>query len=133
MELGEPDQSGRRRPVPIPDSEYEIPCQVFIEAIGTRANPLLTQSYPELRLNKWGNIEVDDDMMTSMPGVFAGGDAAAIGYYTAIEAVAAGRRGAAAIHNHLRGEVPHGHTVAFPGTILYDERNRLLIPDSGWK
>ena len=67
MELGEPDASGRARPVPVPGSEFVIPCDIVVVAIGTRANPLLTASCPELKLNKWGNIVVDDDGMTSLP------------------------------------------------------------------
>ena len=100
MELGEPDDSGRRRPVPIPGSEFEIPCQIFVEAIGTRANPLLTQSTPELKLNKWGNIEVDEHGMTSIPGVFAGGDIVR-GGATVILAMGDGKVAAAGIHDYL--------------------------------
>lgn len=74
MELGEPDASGRRRPVPVAGSEFIIPCDVVIVAIGTLANPLLTATAPTLKLNKWGNIEVDAHGQTSLPGVFAGGD-----------------------------------------------------------
>lgn len=74
MELGEPDKSGRRRPVPVAGSEFELPCDIAVVAIGTTANPLLTATCPEMKLNQWGNIEVDADKMTSMPGVFAGGD-----------------------------------------------------------
>jgi len=74
MELGEPDASGRRRPVPIEGSEFELEADVIIVAIGVQANPILTNACPELKLNKWGNIIVDDKTMTSIPGVFAGGD-----------------------------------------------------------
>jgi glutamate synthase (NADPH) small chain len=100
MGLGEPDASGRRRPIPIPGSEFEIPCQVFIEAIGTKANPLLTQATPELGLNKWGNIVVDERGMTSLPGVFAGGDIVR-GGATVILAMGDGKRAAAGIHRYL--------------------------------
>ena len=100
MELGEPDDSGRRRPVPIKGSEFEYPCQVFVEAIGTGANPLLTQTTPELKLNKWGNIVVDDNNMTSMPGVFAGGDIVR-GGATVILAMGDGKDAAAAMHSHM--------------------------------
>ncbi|MBI4716524.1 MAG: NADPH-dependent glutamate synthase [Planctomycetes bacterium] len=100
MELGDPDASGRRRPVPIPGSEFEIPCQVFIEAIGTKANPLLTQTTPGLQTNKWGNIVVDDNNMTSIPGVFAGGDIVR-GGATVILAMGDGKHAAAAIHQYL--------------------------------
>jgi glutamate synthase (NADPH/NADH) small chain len=100
MELGEPDASGRRRPVPLAGSEFEIPCQVFVEAIGTRANPLLTQTTPELKTNKWGYIEIDEHNMTSVPGVFAGGDIVR-GAATVILAMGDGKNTAAAIHDYL--------------------------------
>ena len=101
MELGEPDDSGRRRPVPIPGSEFELPAEVAIVAIGTRANPLLTATCPELKLNRWGNIEVDENQMTSMPGVFAGGDIVR-GGATVILAMGDGKRAAASIDQYLR-------------------------------
>ncbi len=100
MELGEPDDSGRRRPVPIKGSEFEIPCQVFVEAIGTRANPLLTQTTPGLEVNKWGNIIIDDNNMTSIPGVFAGGDIVR-GGATVILAMGDGKDSAASMHKYL--------------------------------
>ena len=100
MELGEPDASGRRRPVPIKGSEFDIPCDIFIEAIGTRANPLLTQTTPELKLNKWGNIEIDDNGQTSMPGAFAGGDIVR-GGATVILAMGDGKKAAKAMHQYL--------------------------------
>lgn len=71
---GEPDASGRRRPVPQKGSEEVLACDQVIVAIGTKANPLLTATLPELKLNKYGNISVDEQGMTSIPGVFAGGD-----------------------------------------------------------
>jgi glutamate synthase (NADPH/NADH) small chain len=101
MQLGEPDASGRRRPVPIPGSEFEIPCEVFIEAIGTKANPLLTQTTPDLKVNKWGNIEVDETGMTSMPGVFAGGDIVR-GGATVILAMGDGKKAAQGMHAYLQ-------------------------------
>ncbi len=100
MELGEPDSSGRRRPVPIVGSEFDIPCQIFVEAIGTKANPLLTQSTPELKLNKWGNITIDENNMTSIPGVFAGGDIVR-GAATVILAMGDGKNSAGSIHKYL--------------------------------
>ena len=105
IELGEPDESGRRRPVPIEGSEFKIPCDVFVEAIGTRANPLLTQTTPELKLNKWGNIGVDDNGMTSMPGVLAGGDIVR-GGATVILAMGDGKRAAKAMHEYLMNGKP---------------------------
>ncbi len=101
MALGEPDSSGRRAPVEIPGSEFEIPCQVFIEAIGTRANPLLTQTTPELKVNRKGYLETDEDSMTSVPGVFAGGDIVR-GSATVILAMGDGKRSAAAIDRYLQ-------------------------------
>ncbi len=74
MRLGEPDASGRRKPEPIPDSEFTIDCDIVVAAIGSRSNPLLTSTCPDLKLNKYGNIIIDDTLMTSIPGVFAGGD-----------------------------------------------------------
>jgi len=101
MQLGEPDGTGRRRPVPIPGSEFIVPCDVVVVAIGTRANPLLTSTCPELKLNKWGNIIVDDQGMTSLPGVFAGGDIVR-GAATVILAMGDGKRAAKAIDVFLR-------------------------------
>jgi glutamate synthase (NADPH/NADH) small chain len=100
MELGEPDESGRRSPVPVAGGEFEIECDAVIEAIGTRANPLLTSTTPDLKLNKKGNIEVDADGMTSKPGVFAGGDIVR-GAATVILAMGDGKRAAAAIHRYV--------------------------------
>jgi glutamate synthase (NADPH/NADH) small chain len=100
MELGEPDDSGRRRPVPIKGSEFEIPCQVFVEAIGTRANPLLTQTTPGLEVNKWGYITIDENNMTSIPGVFAGGDIVR-GAATVILAMGDGKATAESIDAYL--------------------------------
>ena len=101
MELGEPDASGRRRPVPVAGSEYVIDCDVIVVAIGTRANPLLTATCPEMKLNPKGNIIVDENGMTSIPGVFAGGDIVR-GAATVILAMGDGKRAAAAIDNYLK-------------------------------
>jgi len=100
MELGEPDASGRRRPVPVPGSEFVIDCDVVVVAIGTRANPLLTATCPDMKLNKYGNIEVDEKGMTSIAGVFAGGDIVR-GAATVILAMGDGKRAAAAISEFL--------------------------------
>lgn len=100
MRLGEPDASGRRRPEPIADSEFEIPCEVFIEAIGTRSNPLLTRGTPGLKVNRWGYIEIDDNHMTSIPGVFAGGDIVR-GAATVILAMGDGKTSAECIGRYL--------------------------------
>jgi len=100
MELGEPDASGRRRPVPVPGSEFELPANIVVVAVGTRANPLLTATCPDLELNKWGNIVTDDNQATSIPGLFAGGDIVR-GGATVILAMGDGKRAAAAIHDYL--------------------------------
>ena len=100
MQLGEPDSSGRRRPLPIAGSEFTIDCDVVIVAIGTGANPLLTKTTPGLKLNKWDYIETDENLMTSIPGVFAGGDIVR-GSATVILAMGDGKKAAAAIHNYL--------------------------------
>ena len=101
MALGEPDASGRARPAPIAGSEFEIPCEIVVVAIGTRSNPLLTSTAPELAVNEWGYIEVDETGMTSMPGVFAGGDIVR-GAATVILAMGDGKRAAAAMDHYLR-------------------------------
>ncbi|MCC8179383.1 MAG: NADPH-dependent glutamate synthase, partial [Planctomycetes bacterium] len=100
MELGEPDASGRRRPVKIEGSEHIIPCDQLIVAIGNGPNPILTNTFPELQLDKRGNIPVDETMMTNIPGVFAGGDIVT-GAATVIEAMGAGKKAAAAIDKYL--------------------------------
>jgi glutamate synthase (NADPH) small chain len=99
MELGEPDESGRRRPVPVPDSEFEFPCDQVVFAIGTNANPIIGQT-SKLALNRWGYLDTDDDLATSMAGVFAGGDIVT-GAATVIEAMGAGRKAAAGITRFL--------------------------------
>jgi glutamate synthase (NADPH/NADH) small chain len=75
MELGEPEASGRRRPVAAPGSDLLLDVDTVIYALGTTANPIISQTTPGLQVNKWGYIEVDERTnMTSMAGVFAGGD-----------------------------------------------------------
>ena len=102
FELGEPDASGRRRPVPIKGSEYDLPVQTVVVAIGQGPNPLLTQSTPGLELNKWGNIVADEETMaTSKPGVYAGGDIVT-GAATVILAMGAGKTAAASICEYLK-------------------------------
>ncbi|WP_136515234.1 NADPH-dependent glutamate synthase [Geomonas edaphica] len=101
MELGPADDSGRRRPQAIPDSEYDIPAGIVINAVGTNANPLLTATAPDLSLNKWGNVVTDDNGQTSIPGVFAGGDIVR-GGATVILAMGDGKRAAASIDAYLK-------------------------------
>ena len=105
MDLGEPDASGRRRPVPIVGSEYEIPIDMAVIAIGNGSNPIIQKTTPDMKYNKWGNIVADDDTMkTSKRGVFAGGDIVT-GGATVILAMGAGRKAAAAINRYLCGEL----------------------------
>jgi glutamate synthase (NADPH/NADH) small chain len=92
MTLGEPDESGRRRPVPEPGSEFEIEADMVVYAIGTNANPIIGQT-SRLKLNKRGYIATDESLATSIPGVYAGGDIVT-GAATVIEAMGAGRRAA---------------------------------------
>jgi len=102
MELGEPDESGRRRPVPIKGSEFQIDIDVAIPALGAKANPLLTKTMPDLTVNKGGYIAADEGTgMTSKKGVFAGGDIVT-GSATVISAMGAGRRTANAINEYLK-------------------------------
>jgi glutamate synthase (NADPH/NADH) small chain len=100
MELGEPDDSGRRRPIPVPGTEFEFEADQVVFAIGTNANPIIGQT-SKLRLNKRGYIATDDTLATSMAGVFAGGDIVT-GAATVIEAMGAGRKAARGIKNYLR-------------------------------
>jgi glutamate synthase (NADPH/NADH) small chain len=100
MELGEPDASGRRRPVPVEGSEFQIPVDTVIVSIGNGANPLLTEATPELQLNKWGNIVADEKGLTNIEGVYAGGDIV-IGAATVILAMGAGKDAALAMHDYL--------------------------------
>jgi len=100
MELGEPDDSGRRRPVPVKGSEFEFICDQIVFAIGTNANPIIGQTC-NLRLNKRGYIDTDENLQTSMAGVFAGGDIVT-GAATVIEAMGAGRKAARNMKKYLR-------------------------------
>ena len=99
-ELGEPDDSGRRRPIPLEGSEFTIDVDTVIVAIGNGANPLIGQTTPGLELNKWGNIVVDENCKTSLEGVYAGGDIV-LGAATVILAMGQGRTAAAAINEYL--------------------------------
>lgn len=99
--LGEPDGSGRRRPVPIPDSEFIIDIDICIVSIGNSSNPLIPDTTPDISTNKWGNIAVDEaTMKTSKKGVFAGGDIV-LGAATVILAMGQGRKAAVAINKYL--------------------------------
>ena len=100
MELGEPDESGRRRPVEIPGSKYQLDCEVVIMALGTSPNPLIKDTTDGLETNRKGCIVADEDGRTTREGVFAGGDAVT-GAATVILAMGAGRKAAAAIHSYI--------------------------------
>ena len=99
MELGEPDDSGRRRPVPIEDSGFEFETDMVVYAIGTNANPVIGQT-SKIKLNQWGYIDTDDDFATSLAGVFAGGDIVT-GAATVILAMGTGRKAARSMKTYL--------------------------------
>ena len=101
MELGEPDASGRRRPVAVKGSEFEVTCDLCIVAVGSGANPLLTSETPDMQLNKWGNVIADPHTgKTTKKGVWAGGDIVT-GAATVILAMGAGRDAANSMHDYL--------------------------------
>ncbi|MFO7862670.1 MAG: NADPH-dependent glutamate synthase, partial [Salinivirgaceae bacterium] len=102
MELGQPDESGRRRPQVIPNSEFTVDAGVVIVAIGTNPNPLLAKAAPGVKRNKWNAIDAENDIgQTSQSGVFAGGDVVT-GAATVIEAMGAGKRAAKAMHEYIQ-------------------------------
>ena len=101
MKLGEPDASGRARPIPIPDDFFTLEVDAAIVAIGNDPNPLIGRTTPELKLTDWGGVIVDEETgATSIPGVYAGGDIVT-GAATVIEAMGAARRAARAIDQYL--------------------------------
>ena len=101
MELGEPDESGRRRPVPKAGSEFQLACDLCIVAVGSGANPLLTSETPDLKLNPWGYVLTEEQSgKTTKKGVWAGGDIVT-GAATVILAMGAGRQAANSIHDYL--------------------------------
>jgi glutamate synthase (NADPH/NADH) small chain len=102
MELGEPDSSGRRRPIPKEGSEFITEVDMVVVAIGQSPNPLIAQTTPQLREGKWGNLEADwNTMATSIPGVYAGGDIVR-GGATVILAMGDGRLAASSIDKYLK-------------------------------
>jgi len=103
MELGEPDESGRRRPVPIKGSEYVIPVQIVIEAVGQQPNPIIQATTPGLKTGKKGVVETNEKQGTSRPGIFAGGDLSR-GGATVILAMRDGKQAAAAIHEYIQSK-----------------------------
>jgi glutamate synthase (NADPH/NADH) small chain len=109
--LGEQDESGRARPVPIEGSEFALEVDAVIIAIGNVANPIIAQTTPALAFNKWGNIVVDEDCKTSLEGVYAGGDIV-LGAATVILAMGQGRIAAAAINEYLAKKKETGDRIA---------------------
>ena len=103
-ELGEPDESGRCRPVPIEGSEYILDVDMVIIAIGNGSNPLIQQTTPEMEFNKWGNIVVDENCKTSIEGIYAGGDIV-LGAATVILAMGQGRIAAKAMNEYLAAKM----------------------------
>ena len=103
MELGEPDASGRRRPVEVPNSEFVLDVDTVIMSLGTSPNPLIRSTTPGLETNRKGCLIVNENEMTTREGVFAGGDAVT-GAATVILAMGAGKKGAAAIDRFIKGE-----------------------------
>ncbi|MFC1637756.1 FAD-dependent oxidoreductase, partial [Candidatus Margulisiibacteriota bacterium] len=102
MKLGEPDASGRRRPVPIEGSDFTIPLDTVVVAIGNSPNPLIPHRTPDLKVEKWGGVIVTEKGLTSLPGVYAGGDIVR-GAATVISAMGDGKIAARAIHGSLGG------------------------------
>jgi glutamate synthase (NADPH/NADH) small chain len=130
MMLGEPDSSGRARPVPVPDSEHELDVDLVVFAIGTNANPIIGQT-SGLALNKRGYIAVDDDLATSIAGVYAGGDIVT-GAATVIEAMGAGRHAARSMKAYLGLSDPSALRVpGDPSASLFgltpDQRNFVRL------
>ena len=106
MELGEPDESGRRRPIPVKGSEFVLNVECVIMAIGNGPNPLIPSTTPDLQVNKWGNIVADlETCKTNKEGVFAGGDIVT-GAATVILAMGAGKKAAKAIDEYVRSKKP---------------------------
>ena len=104
MELGEPDESGRRRPIVKEGSEFELPMDCVIMALGTSPNPLIKATTPGLETQRRGEIVANEDGLTSIEGVYAGGDAVT-GAATVILAMGAGKTAAAAIDKYIQGKV----------------------------
>jgi glutamate synthase (NADPH/NADH) small chain len=117
MELGEPDESGRRKPIAVPGSEFEIETDMVVFAIGTNANPILGQT-AKLKLNKRGYIQADDSLATSIAGVYAGGDIVT-GAATVIQAMGAGRKAARAMKAWLGLRDSDAAVLAEAGDTLF--------------
>lgn len=103
MELGPPDESGRRRPIPVKGSEFIMDTDTVIVAIGRTPNPIIQRTTEGLEVTKWGTMVTDEDGRTSIEGVYAGGDIVT-GEATVISAMGAGKKAAKAIHEYLMGK-----------------------------
>jgi len=125
MELGEPDDSGRRRPIPVKDSEYEIDVDTVVVSVGVSPNPLIPQSLPDLEVSSWGTIKVDKGkMQSSIPNLFAGGDIVR-GGATVILAMGDGRAAAASMDKYIKQRITElRRLVAYKD---YNDRLRALI------
>jgi len=110
MELGEPDASGRRRPVPIKGSEFTLPADVAVIAIGNSPNPLVPQTSKDIQISKRGTVVIDAATgATSKPGVYAGGDIVS-GAATVISAMGQAKTAALNMHRYMMGQDPPGYT-----------------------
>jgi glutamate synthase (NADPH/NADH) small chain len=108
MELGEPDESGRRRPIPIEGSEFGLDVDTVVIAIGQTPNPIIQRTTDGLETTRWNTIVVDEETgRTSVEGVYAGGDVVS-GAATVISAMGAGKRAARAIHEYIMNKKPRG-------------------------
>ncbi|OQA06402.1 MAG: Glutamate synthase (NADPH) small chain [bacterium ADurb.Bin374] len=101
MEMGEPDASGRRKPVPVKGSEFVLDVETLVEAIGQAPNPIIQSTTPGLNVTKWGTVVVDERMTTSRPNVYAGGDLIT-GGSKVILAMQDGQKAASSIHEFLQ-------------------------------
>jgi glutamate synthase (NADPH/NADH) small chain len=110
MELGPPDESGRRRPVPVRGSEFVMDTDTVIVAVGRTPNPIIQSTTEGLSVTKWGTIVADENGKTSIEGVYAGGDIVT-GEATVISAMGAGKKAAKAIHEYLTKKVKRSHTT----------------------
>ena len=138
MQLGEPDESGRPSPVPLPGSEFRIPVETVVMAIGQSPNPTVQRATPQL-ITKRGKVVIDASGQTSMPNVFAGGDVVR-GGSTVILAMRDGRAAAVAIHSALQQQAQaasgavfvgaHGHAPLQAGNRILNKR--VLTPDIAW-
>jgi glutamate synthase (NADPH/NADH) small chain len=137
MELGEPDSSGRRRPIPIEGSEYEVPVDTMITALGTTPNPIILETTKDLKGSKWGTIEVEDPFTgeTSLPSTYAGGDAVT-GAATVILAMGAGKWASEAIDKSLQEKKSDPEKFKNSMTLVEEfakpyiiKKNEPLVPD----